>query len=158
MEGTPEAVDRQRLEEELRRLEAELAVRESDAGGELGDTDQHQADAGTEMFDREWALGRIEDLRARLDPARAAEAGSGRVVRPGVVMPPADPDDDTTPLDEEEPPPPDLASIPMAADPDGGTTEDLHAPGELYHDGQTVPDVGQHEADDDLIEGSYRPD
>ena len=145
-----------RLEEELRRLEAELAVRERDAAGELPDVDQHQADQATETFDRERALGRIEDLRARLD---AGDAGPGRVVRPGVETVPEGPDDVRTPLDEPAERPPDLASLPMAdASGETGTTQDVHAPGEVYQDGRPVPDVGDPEPGDDAIEGSYRPD
>ncbi|MDX6646640.1 MAG: hypothetical protein QOK40_2367 [Miltoncostaeaceae bacterium] len=138
MEGTPETgvVDRRRLEEELRRLEAELAVPEREAAGELSDVDQHQADQATETFDREWALGRIEDLRARLDAA-AGGVPLGRVVRPGVVTAPPDPDDDTTPLD---------------------STKDPDESGEIYQEGRTIPHVGEPEPGDDALEGSYRPD
>jgi hypothetical protein len=160
MEQTPEAgVGRRRLEEELRRREAELEVQEREAAGELADTDQHQGDIGTETMDRERALGRVEDLRARLDPAYAGDSGPGRMTRPGVVTPGPDPDDDRTPLDEPAERPADLASLPApdgAAE--GGTTQDLDAPGELYAEGRTVPRVGEPEPDDDAIEGSYRPD
>jgi hypothetical protein len=156
MEGTPETgvVDRRRLEEELRRLEAELAVPERDAAGEVSDVDQHQADQATETFDREWALGRIEDLRARL----AAGGPTGRVVRPGVETYPSAPDDDTTPLDEPAERAPDLASLPRAEAHAAQTTQDLDAPGELYEHGRTLPDVGEAEPGDDALEGSYRPD
>jgi len=154
MEGRPDTgvVDRRRLEEELHRLEAELAVPEREAAGELSDAAQHQADQGTETYDREWAEGRIEELRARL-----AAWNAGRVVRPGVERI-ADPADDRTPLDEPDVPPPDLASLPMAEADAADTTLDLDAPGEVYKEGRTVPDVGEDEPGDDAIEGSYRPD
>jgi hypothetical protein len=151
MERTPQAgVDRRHLEEQLRRREAELAVSEREASGELADVDQHQADTGTETMDRERTLGRVEELRARLDPAHAGG--------PGVARAPAA-DDDRTPLDEPAERPPDLASLPTGEGAgDGDTTQDLEAPGELYQDGRTVPDVGEREPGDDAIEGAYRPD
>jgi hypothetical protein len=151
MERTPQAgVDRRRLEEELRRREAELAVPEREAAGELAGTDQHQADAGTETMDRERTLGRIQELRARLDPAHAGGPGPVRA---------APADDDRTPLDEPAERPPDLASLPVGDGTEGGgTTQDLEAPGEIYRDGRTVPEVGEPEPGDDAIEGTYRPD
>ena len=155
MEGRPETgvVDRRRLEEELHRLEAELAVPAREAAGELSDAGQHQADQGTETFDREWAQGRIEELRARLGAGNA-----GRAVRPGVERAP-DPADDRTPLDEPGDPPADLARVPMAEGPGApDTTLDLDASGELYQEGRTNPDVGEDEPGDDALEGSYRPD
>jgi hypothetical protein len=155
MEGRPDTgvVDRRRLEEELHRLEAELAVPEREAAGDLSDAAQHQADQGTETFDREWAEGRIEELRARLGGWNV-----GRVVRPGVERI-ADPEDDRTPLDEPDQPPADLASLPMAEEGDApDTTLDLEAPGEVYKEGRTTPDVGEPEPGDDALEGSYRPD
>jgi hypothetical protein len=150
MERTSQAgVDRRRLEEELRRREAELAVSQREATGELAYTDQHQADMGTETMDRERTLGRVEELRARLDPAHVAGPGPARA---------AWADDDTTPLDEPAERPPDLASLPAREAQDGGTTQDLEAPGELYRDGRTLPEVGEPEPGDDAIEGAYRPD
>jgi hypothetical protein len=150
MERTPQAgVDRRRLEEQLRRREAELAVSEREATGELADVDQHQADTATETMDRERTLGRVEELRARLDPAHAGGPGPAR----------AAPADDRTPLDEPAERPPDLASLPAReGSGNGDTTQDLEAPGELYRDGRTVPDVGEPEPGDDAIEGAYRPD
>ena len=47
------AAERRRVEDELRELHAAMGRDEREAVGELGDVDQHQADRGSEMYDRE---------------------------------------------------------------------------------------------------------
>ena len=86
------AEERARAEEELARLRAELHQRERDAGGELGDYDQHPADSGTELAMRMDEERRIEDLEERLAAIaraeRRLEQGTyGRSVESGVPIP-----------------------------------------------------------------------
>ncbi len=65
-------VARQRLEEERTRLEQvrsdqhESDESESDSLGELSHMDQHQADVGTETFEREKDLSILENVEAEL--------------------------------------------------------------------------------------------
>lgn len=72
------ARERAEIEETLGRLRADVGEREREAAGELADVDQHQADTGTETNDRAMALGRIEELEARL---AAVERAEGRLER-----------------------------------------------------------------------------
>lgn len=72
------ARERTELEGTLARLRADVGRREREAAGELADVDQHQAEAGTETNDRAMALGRIEELEARL---AAVERAEGRLER-----------------------------------------------------------------------------
>ena len=65
-------VARQRLEEERNRLQQvrsdqhESDESESDSLGELSHMDQHQADVGTETFEREKDLSILENVEAEL--------------------------------------------------------------------------------------------
>lgn len=93
-----EARARARLEEERDRLQTTLdrltleAPRDDDAGGDLASYDQHQADAGTELYERERAEGMIEDYRRDLAAVARAQqrlaAGTyGRSVESGEIIP-----------------------------------------------------------------------
>ncbi|MPZ72626.1 MAG: hypothetical protein GEU74_05245 [Nitriliruptorales bacterium] len=71
---------RQRLEEERLRLSESLASLETDTEAqkdslsELSTYDEHQADIGTETFEREKDLSIIESVRGELDAVDAAFA------------------------------------------------------------------------------------
>lgn len=138
---------------------------EREAAGELSVTDQHQADAASELEDRERTLGVIEQLERRLHRLRTGEDPANlRAPIPGT-----DADaDDTTPLDEPEPRE-DLSAIPMTAgaapdDPDlvadpqeGAGEPDTDLPGALYPHEGGAPAVGRPAPDDARLE-DYRPD
>ncbi|MCC6830565.1 MAG: hypothetical protein IT200_04395 [Thermoleophilia bacterium] len=165
MSSTGEA---QRLERRITELRAGIAgSTERDAAGELADVDQHQADAASELEDRERTLGLIEKLEQRLHRLRTGEGPEDRrAPAPGTSD---DRDGDvTTPLDAPEPRE-DLSAIPMAAgaapddpdvvaDPQEDTGEpDIDMPGTLYPDEGGAPAVGRPEPGDALLE-DYRPD
>ena len=75
-ERARELLERERAElaGTLARLREDVGQREREAAGELADVDQHQADTGTETNDRAMALGRIEELEARLAAVERAES------------------------------------------------------------------------------------
>jgi len=143
------------LRAEIERLRASLAVDHRDAAGDLSVVDQHPADSATDLHDRERTLGRILDLEERL---RRMEMGADPDDAP--VPAPGDDADTTTPLDDPGPTPQDLASIPMGTAPpiddDADQEADLDAPGMVYREGRTEPDVG--EDDEDPVDRRYRPD
>lgn len=87
---------RQLLSRERARVERELAALRSGDGGdeELSHVDQHLADGGTELFERERDAGVAEQLTQLLAAIGRAEArvddGSyGRSVQSGVPIPDA---------------------------------------------------------------------
>ena len=106
----------------------------------------------------------IPDERLEALPAAelTTEEEAGREALDRAPEPTAE-GDDTTPLDRVEPPPPDLADIPMrSGDGAGGTpdddlTESLDAPGEVYADGRSIPQVGEEDPEDRDLAGRYRP-
>ena len=61
--------ERRRVEEALERCRGELAA----TSGELTSVDQHQADAATDLYEREDAEGRIVQLEERLAAVARAE-------------------------------------------------------------------------------------
>jgi len=86
------AAERRRVEDELRELHAALGRDEREAVGELGDVDQHQADRGSEMYDREEDESRelnLEDELAAIARAerRLEEGTFGRSVESGAPIP-----------------------------------------------------------------------
>gem|GEM_PF-6935243 len=149
------------LRERIARLRAELRGDDvSGMAGEMSHYDQHQADSGTELADRESTVGDIAELEERL---RRLEQGLPG--RPEPYVPPSDPDDVSTPLDEPAPRE-QLNAIPM-----GGTRADLEAdpqeqddlpytamPGEVYSSEHGPAHVGRTDEDDDRLERRYRPD
>lgn len=143
------------LNDQLRRLQNEMATGSSDAAGELSSVDQHPADSGSDLYERERTLGRINDLENRIREIEGGVAADASGVVPGGSSRDAA-GDVTTPLDEPAPPPTDLVTIPMGAAPeldDPDQEADIDGPGAIYRDGRTNPDVG----DGDIEEGSYRP-
>lgn len=135
------AQERERAEADLARLEGEVKGQES--RGELTSVDQHQADEGTDLYEREVAEGRLIEVKKRLKAiaraeARLAAGTYGRSILSGepisderlarlplaeltvdeereMERAPAEPGDgdEGTPLDEHAAAPPDLAAIPM---------------------------------------------
>src|SRR5262249_2104879 len=86
------AVERRRVENELGEVRAALGRDEREAVGELGDVDQHQADRGTELYDREEGESRelnLEDELAAIGRAerRLEEGAFGRSVESGTPIP-----------------------------------------------------------------------
>ena len=147
------------VERRIAELEERLHRRESEQAGELTDVDQHAGDLGTELYDREQDEQRLETLREQL------RALDDAVARPDAPPVPAgerlapDPDDDATPLDEVEPDPVDLGSIPMGREgPVDTDPQDLDAPGSVYQEGDTEPDVGEPDGVDLDVDRRYRPD
>ncbi|HWH13524.1 MAG TPA: hypothetical protein VNT51_02180 [Miltoncostaeaceae bacterium] len=148
------------LRERIDRLRAEMRGTDvSGQAGEMAHYDQHQADSGTALADRESTVGVIAELEERL---RRLEAGLPE--QPERYVPPSDPDDVSTPLDEPAPRE-QLNAIPM-----GGTRADLEAdpqeeddqpymamPGEVYTGEQGPPQVGRPDEDDGDLERTYRP-
>lgn len=156
----------ERLERRIAELRAGIAgAPEREAAGELSAADQHQADAASELEDRERTLGLIARLEERLHRVRtwlgpedlrapAAGAAGG---------------DDATPLDAPAPRE-DLSAIPVAAgeavdDPDvvadpqeGAGEPDGDMPGAAYPSEGGPPAVGRPDADDRRLAEDYRPD
>jgi len=65
---------RQLLQSERERIENELrGLRASRGDGELADVDQHNADAGTELFDNERDRSMIQRLERELEAIERAE-------------------------------------------------------------------------------------
>lgn len=64
---------RQLLERERRRIKAELDRLMPSAGGELSHIDQHPADDGTDLFERERDQSLAEQLQAQLAAIERAE-------------------------------------------------------------------------------------
>jgi RNA polymerase-binding transcription factor DksA len=65
---------RQLLQSERERIENELrGLRASRGDGELADVDQHNADAGTELFDNERDRSMIQRLERELEAIQRAE-------------------------------------------------------------------------------------
>jgi uncharacterized small protein (DUF1192 family) len=148
------------LRERIARLRAELRGDDvSGMAGEMSHYDQHQADQGTELADRESTVGVVAELEERL---RRLEQGLPE--RPERYTPPPD-DDVSTPLDEPAPRE-QLNVIPV-----GGTRADLEydpqedddlpymaMPGEVYTSEHGPAHVGRTDEDDDGLERRYRPD
>jgi DnaK suppressor protein len=84
---------RELLARERARAERELAGLTDDAdGGELSHVDQHLADGGTELFERERDAGLAEQLREELAAIeraeqRLADGSYGRSVESGEPIP-----------------------------------------------------------------------
>lgn len=162
MAGSREAAARAARDDVERRIaqvEGRLHQREREDAGELTDVDQHAADLGSEVYDREQDVQRLEALRDQLRTLDDA------VARPDAVPVPAgerlapDPDDDTTPLDAVEEDPVDLGAIPMdQEDTIDKDPQDLDAPGSVYQDGDTEPDVGDPDDVDLDVDRRYRPE
>jgi hypothetical protein len=150
---------RRDIEARIARLEERLGQRESDSAGELPDVDQHPGELGSELYDRQQDIQRLETLQEQL---RALDDAAARPDAPPV--PPGErlaarPDaDDATPLDEPAPRPPDLGAIPMGRDESvDKDPQDLDAPGMLSHEGANAPDVGDPDPDAAPDERRYRP-
>ena len=149
------------LRAQIDRLRAELRG-ETTAGqaGELAHYDQHQADSGTALADRQAVEGRLVELEERL---RRIEAGHPE--QPEPYIPPSDPDDVSTPLDEPAPRE-QLSHIPMGQDPvdveaDPQEADDqpyLDVPGEVYSAEHGPARVGRDDPDDERLEERYRPE
>jgi DnaK suppressor protein len=86
---------RELLAEERRRVEAELkALKAGQNSGELSAVDQHPADSGTELFERQRDLSLVDSLEADLAAiaraeARLEEGRFGRSVASGEPIPDA---------------------------------------------------------------------
>jgi DnaK suppressor protein len=86
------AAERRRVEDALGEVRAALGRAERESVGELGDVDQHQADRGTELHDREEDESRernLEDELAAIARAerRLEEGTFGRSVESGAPIP-----------------------------------------------------------------------
>lgn len=146
-----EMLDRERAEgmrEELTERLAELERAEQRlARGAYGLSVESGAPIPDERLEVLPTAERTVEEEARL--ARTAAPGTG---------------DDQTPLDRVESSGPNIADIPMRRDDeqvpdrdDDDMVESLDAPGEVYADGRSIPDVGDEDPDDDEIAGRYRP-
>lgn len=151
--------ERAELEARIAQIERRLGQRESEAAGELADVDQHPADLGTETYDRERDLQRLEEFREELRALDDAIENPHDVPVPAGERLAVDPDDDRTPLDAVEPDPVDLAAIPMGRDETiDKDPQDLDSPGMVYWEGSGEADVGDR--DDVELDGErfYRPE
>jgi hypothetical protein len=150
---------RQDIEARIAQIEERLGQRESESAGEFPDVDQHPGELGSELYDRQQDIQRLETLREQLRALDDAAARPGASpVPPGERLPRRPDADDATPLDEPAPPPPDLAAIPMGRDETlDKDPQDLDAPGMLYREGADAPEVGDPDPDAAPDERRYRP-
>lgn len=146
--------EREDIERRMADIERRLHDRESEAAGELADVDQHPADTGTETYDRERDLQRVETLREELRALDDAIENPYDAPVPASERLAIDPGDDRTPMDEVQPDPVDLAAIPMGREETiDMDPQDLDAPGMLYREGVGDPDDTELDVD-----RRYRPE
>ncbi len=155
----PEQTARQEIAARIEELEARLREPEGDQAGELAAVDQHQGDRGTELYDREQDIQRLETLREELRMLDDAAANPDLPPVPrGERLQPDPEGDDATPLDEPEPVE-DLSAIPMGKQPAIDLeSPPIDAPGMVYTEGRDDPAVGDPDPEQERIESrGYRP-
>lgn len=157
-QGTARPDGRDEIVARIAELEARLREPEGEGAGELSAVDQHPADRGTELYDREADVQRLDALRDELRHLDDAAANPDAPPVPRGERLQADPEgDDSTPLDRPEPPE-DLSAIPMGKQPKlDPETAPIDAPGMVYSEGSDEPAVGDPDPEQERIEGSYRP-